>query len=88
MLTLLRCIQGLVVGCLYGFTNLSVYCGYALAMWYGAEKVIEGRYTPGNIVTIIGLALLGGATIGQVCIRPVISDRMAHCAGQSTVSKH
>ena len=35
-------------------------------MWYGGERIINGSYTPGNIITIIGLALLGGSTVGQV----------------------
>ena len=58
--------QGFYAGLLFGFTNLSIFCAYALAMWYGGERIIHGSYTPGNIITIIGLALLGGSTAGQV----------------------
>ncbi len=64
--------QGFYAGLLLGFMNLSVFSAYALAMWYGGEGIISGKYTPGNIISIIGLALLGGSTVGQVrSLRPI-----------------
>lgn len=61
-------IQGLVSGVLHGLNNLIVFAAYALAMWYGAQRIIQGWVTPGDVIAIIGLALLAGVTFGQVGI--------------------
>ena len=57
--------QGFFSGLTVGTTNCVAYCGYALAMWYGAQRVADGAYTGGEVVNVLLAALIGGFALGQ-----------------------
>ncbi|KAG7669217.1 hypothetical protein Ndes2526B_g05515 [Nannochloris sp. 'desiccata'] len=57
--------QGLYGGFTTGMANLVAYCGYALAMWYGATRVADGAYTGGEVLNVLFAALIGGFALGQ-----------------------
>lgn len=59
-------IQGLISGVLHGVNNILIFAAYALAMWYGAQRIVQNASTPGDVIAIIGLALLAGVTFSQV----------------------
>lgn len=65
-LLLLPLCKGLVTGLLQGTATFSVFAAYALAMWYGANRIAQGATTPGTLVTVIALAMLGGSAASQV----------------------
>ena len=57
--------QGFYGGVTTGMANLVAYCGYALAMWYGATRVADGAYTGGEVLNVLFAALIGGFALGQ-----------------------
>jgi len=57
--------QGFYGGVTTGMANLVAYCGYALAMWYGAMRVADGDYTGGAVLNVLFAALIGGFALGQ-----------------------
>jgi ATP-binding cassette subfamily B (MDR/TAP) protein 1 len=57
--------QGFYSGLTIGTTNCVAYCGYALAMWYGAQRVADAAYTGGDVVNVLLAALIGGFALGQ-----------------------
>jgi ATP-binding cassette subfamily B (MDR/TAP) protein 1 len=57
--------QGFYGGFTTGMANLVAYCGYALAMWYGATRVADGAYTGGEVLNVLFAALIGGFALGQ-----------------------
>jgi ATP-binding cassette subfamily B (MDR/TAP) protein 1 len=57
--------QGFYGGFTTGMANLVAYCGYALAMWYGATRVADGVYTGGEVLNVLFAALIGGFALGQ-----------------------
>ncbi|KAI8112886.1 hypothetical protein M9434_004206 [Picochlorum sp. BPE23] len=57
--------QGIFNGLTIGMTMCTAYCGYALAMWYGATQVGPNGYTGGDVVNVLLSALIGGFALGQ-----------------------
>jgi ATP-binding cassette subfamily B (MDR/TAP) protein 1 len=56
---------GWYTGLTLGMANCVAYCGYALAMWYGARRVADGAYTGGDVLNVLFAALIGGFALGQ-----------------------
>jgi ATP-binding cassette subfamily B (MDR/TAP) protein 1 len=42
-----------------------MYCTYAVAFIYGADRVAAGKYTGGDVMNVLVAALLGGFSLGQ-----------------------
>lgn len=57
--------QGVVSGSTFGLINCVAFCSYALSMWYGAQKVADGSYSGGQVVTVLFSAVVGGFALGQ-----------------------
>ena len=57
--------QGFFSASVLGFTNMIAFCCYALAMWYGGERVIDGAYNGGDVMNVLFAALIGGFALGQ-----------------------
>ena len=57
--------QGFYSGITTGMANCVAYCGYALAMWYGARLVSQGDYNGGQVLNVLLSALIGGFALGQ-----------------------
>ena len=45
--------EGLASGMGFGFVMLVVFCGYALAVWYGAKMIIEKGYDGGTVMNVM-----------------------------------
>lgn len=52
--------QGLASGLGMGALLLTIFCTYALAMWYGSKLVIEKGYNGGTVITVIVALMTGG----------------------------
>ena len=57
--------QGFIGGAAMGVVNLIAFCTYALAMWYGAKRVVDGAYDGGQVLTVLFSILIGGFALGQ-----------------------
>ena len=52
--------KGLASGLGMGALLLTIFCTYALAMWYGSKLVIEKGYNGGTVITVIVALMTGG----------------------------
>lgn len=52
--------QGLASGLGMGALLLTIFCTYALAMWYGSKLIIEKGYDGGSVFNIIMSINTGG----------------------------
>ncbi|KAH9313089.1 hypothetical protein KI387_028124, partial [Taxus chinensis] len=57
--------QGLVAGVGLGSVLFIMFCGYALALWYGSRLILDGSYTGGDVINVIFAVLMGGMSLGQ-----------------------
>ncbi|XP_028202102.1 ABC transporter B family member 9-like isoform X1 [Glycine soja] len=74
--------QGLASGLGMGALLLTIFCTYALAMWYGSKLVIEKGYNGGTVITVIVALMTGGMSLGQTS--PSLN---AFAAGQAAAYK-
>ena len=57
--------QGVISGSTLGLINCVAFCTYALALWYGGQKIIDGDYTGATVITVLFSAIIGGFSLGQ-----------------------
>jgi ATP-binding cassette subfamily B (MDR/TAP) protein 1 len=41
---------------------------YALALWYGAQRVADGAYSGGQVLSVLVASLLGSFSLGLVSL--------------------
>ncbi|KAI7841858.1 hypothetical protein COHA_004387 [Chlorella ohadii] len=58
--------QGLLAGFTLGATHFVFFGAYALALWYGSQRVADGVSDGGKVVSVILSCVLGGFALGQV----------------------
>ncbi|XP_010271023.2 PREDICTED: ABC transporter B family member 4-like [Nelumbo nucifera] len=75
-------LEGLAVGLGLGAVFFIIYCGYALAVWYGGKLILDKGYTGGRVVNVIVAVLSGALSLGQAS--PCMS---AFSAGQAAAFK-
>ncbi|XP_027350636.1 ABC transporter B family member 11-like isoform X2 [Abrus precatorius] len=74
--------EGFVAGMGLGIVMLVIFCGYALAVWFGAKMVMEKGYGGGTVVNVIVAVLNASMSLGQAS--PSMS---AFAAGQAAAYK-
>ncbi|PRW59338.1 ATP-binding cassette transporter [Chlorella sorokiniana] len=57
--------QGLLAGFTLGATHFVFFGAYALALWYGSQRVADGELDGGKVVSVILACVLGGFALGQ-----------------------
>ncbi|KAK7337590.1 hypothetical protein VNO77_18172 [Canavalia gladiata] len=74
--------EGFVAGMGLGTVMLVIFCGYALAVWFGAKMIMEKGYAGGTVVNVIVAVLTASMSLGQAS--PSMS---AFAAGQAAAYK-
>ncbi|XP_061366245.1 ABC transporter B family member 21 [Gastrolobium bilobum] len=74
--------EGFVAGIGLGMAMLFIFCGYALAVWFGAKMIMEKGYDGGAVSTVIVAVLTASMSLGQAS--PCMS---AFAAGQAAAYK-
>ncbi|RYQ89509.1 hypothetical protein Ahy_B09g096111 isoform A [Arachis hypogaea] len=78
--------SGLQEGSMEGFglgtMMLFIFCGYSLAVWFGAKMVMEKGYNGGTVINVIVAVLTASMSLGQAS--PSLS---AFAAGQAAAYK-
>ncbi|KAJ7530665.1 hypothetical protein O6H91_14G013400 [Diphasiastrum complanatum] len=74
--------QGLTYGLGLGCAVTTVFCSYALALWYGSKLIVDEGYTGGAVISAIVAVIMGGMAMGQAS--PSLS---AFAAGQAAAYK-
>ncbi|RDY12393.1 ABC transporter B family member 4, partial [Mucuna pruriens] len=74
--------EGSVAGMALGTVMLLVFCGYALAVWFGAKMIMEKGYNGGTVLNVIASLLTASVSLGEAS--PIIS---AFAAGQAAAYK-
>ncbi|KAJ4721874.1 ABC transporter B family protein [Melia azedarach] len=71
--------EGLASGLGFGTFELTMYCSYALAVWFGGKMILHKGYTGGDVIIILFSTMLGSASLGQTspCISAVAAGRAA-----------
>ncbi|CAO2203670.1 unnamed protein product [Urochloa humidicola] len=55
---------GVVNGLGLGSMELSLFCSYGLAIWYGSRLIVEHGYTGGLVISIIMAVTIGAMSLG------------------------
>ncbi|RDX69267.1 ABC transporter B family member 21, partial [Mucuna pruriens] len=74
--------EGFVGGMGIGIVMLVIFCGYALAVWFGAKMIMEKGYGGGEVVNVFVAVLNASMSLGQAS--PSMS---AFAAGQAAAYK-
>ncbi|KAI5393784.1 hypothetical protein KIW84_060774 [Lathyrus oleraceus] len=74
--------EGTIAGVGLGTVMFVIFCGYALAVWFGAKMIIEKGYNGGTVINVIIAVLTASMSLGQAS--PSLS---AFAAGQATTYK-
>ncbi|KAK7284517.1 hypothetical protein RJT34_19263 [Clitoria ternatea] len=74
--------EGFVSGVGLGMVMFVIFCGYALAVWFGAKMIMEKGYGGGSVVNVIVSVLTASMSLGQAS--PSMS---AFAAGQAAAYK-
>ncbi|TKY61652.1 ABC transporter B family member 11 [Spatholobus suberectus] len=74
--------EGFVGGVGLGIVMLVIFCGYALAVWFGAKMIMEKGYGAGAVVNVFVAVLNASMSLGQAS--PPLS---AFAAGQAAAYK-
>ncbi|KAJ4721873.1 ABC transporter B family protein [Melia azedarach] len=71
--------EGLVAGLGFGTFELTMYCSYALAVWFGGKMILHKGYTGGDVLSILFATMLGSASLGQTspCITAIAAGKAA-----------
>jgi ABC-type bacteriocin/lantibiotic exporter with double-glycine peptidase domain len=48
-----------------GFLQFVMYACYALALWYGVQRIAAGKYTGGQVILVQFATLMGSFSLGQ-----------------------
>jgi hypothetical protein len=59
-------VQGALGGLSVGFMQFVMFNSYALALWYGAQRVAAGAYSGGDVLQVLIASLLGSFSLGLV----------------------
>lgn len=60
--------QGIVTGTSLGGMQFIMFCSYAVALFYGAVRVSQGKMTGGDVVNVMFAALMGSFSLGMVSL--------------------
>ncbi|OIW07048.1 hypothetical protein TanjilG_02682 [Lupinus angustifolius] len=74
--------EGSIAGAGLGTVMLVVFCGYALAIWFGAKMIMEKGYDGGTVINVITAVLMASMSLGQAS--PSMSS---FAAGQAAAFK-
>ncbi|KAL6188390.1 hypothetical protein ACLB2K_039783 [Fragaria x ananassa] len=74
--------EGLASGVGLGTVLFTIFCTYALAIWYGGKMILEKGYNGGDVLNVIFAVLTGFFSLGQAS--PCVS---AFSAGQAAAYK-
>ncbi|KAG4401519.1 hypothetical protein AAZX31_02G008000 [Glycine max] len=74
--------EGSTAGAGLGTVMLVIFCGYALAVWFGAKMIMEKGYNGGTVINVIIAVLTASMSLGQAS--PSMS---AFAAGQAAAYK-
>ncbi|PRQ39610.1 putative xenobiotic-transporting ATPase [Rosa chinensis] len=74
--------EGLASGVGLGTVILTLFCSYALAIWYGGKMILEKGYNAGDVINVIFAVFTGSFSLGQAS--PCVS---AFSAGQAAAYK-
>ncbi|KAK7259118.1 hypothetical protein RIF29_24716 [Crotalaria pallida] len=74
--------EGLVTGMGLGMLILFIFCGYALAVWFGAKLIMEKGYNGGTVINVINAILTASMSLGQAS-----PSMTAFAAGQAAAYK-
>ncbi|KAK4273324.1 hypothetical protein QN277_021750 [Acacia crassicarpa] len=74
--------EGFVGGLGFGTVMCVFFCGYALAVWFGAKMILERGYNGGTVINVIVAILTASMSLGQAT--PCLS---AFAAGQAAAYK-
>ncbi|XP_004495863.1 ABC transporter B family member 21-like [Cicer arietinum] len=74
--------EGSIAGVGLGTVMFVVFCGYALAVWFGAKMIMEKGYNGGTVINVIIAVLTASMSLGQAS--PSLS---AFAAGQAAAYK-
>lgn len=73
-------VQGLLGGLTVGMMQFVMFNSYALALWYGAQRVADGSYTGGQVLAVLIASLLGSFSLGLAA--PIL-QKFANAASAS-----
>ncbi|XP_061375398.1 ABC transporter B family member 4-like [Gastrolobium bilobum] len=74
--------QGFLAGLGFGTVMSVVFCGYALAVWFGAKMIMEKGYNGGTVINVIIAVLTASMSLGQAS-----PSMTAFAAGQAAAYK-
>ncbi|KAI5421439.1 ABC transporter B member 11 [Lathyrus oleraceus] len=74
--------EGTIAGVGLGTVMFVIFCGYALAVWFGVKMIIEKGYNGGTVINVIIAVLTASMSLGQAS--PSLS---AFAAGQAAAYK-
>ncbi|WJX13490.1 ABC transporter B member 11 [Trifolium repens] len=74
--------EGSIAGVGLGTVMFVIFCGYALAVWFGAKMIMEKGYNGGTVINVIIAVLTASMSLGQAS--PSLS---AFAAGQAAAYK-
>ncbi|KAG4983263.1 hypothetical protein JHK87_028012 [Glycine soja] len=74
--------EGFIAGAGLGTVMLVIFCGYALAVWFGAKMIMEKGYNGGTVINVIIAVLTASMSLGEAS--PSLS---AFAAGQAAAYK-
>lgn len=74
--------EGTIAGAGLGTVMFVIFCGYALAVWFGAKMIMEKGYNGGTVINVIIAVLTASMSLGQAS--PSMS---AFAAGQAAAYK-
>ncbi|KAK7269553.1 hypothetical protein RIF29_22284 [Crotalaria pallida] len=74
--------EGSIAGLGLGTVMFVVFCGYSLAVWFGAKMIMEKGYNGGTVINVIIAVLTASMSLGQAS--PSMS---AFAAGQAAAFK-
>ncbi|KAJ1425598.1 P-loop containing nucleoside triphosphate hydrolase [Sesbania bispinosa] len=74
--------EGSIAGVGLGTVMFVIFCGYALAVWFGAKMIMEKGYNGGIVINVIIAVLTASMSLGQAS--PSMS---AFAAGQAAAYK-
>ncbi|OIW13018.1 hypothetical protein TanjilG_15467 [Lupinus angustifolius] len=74
--------EGSIAGAGLGTVMFVIFCGYALAVWFGAKMIMEKGYNGGTVINVIIAVLTASMSLGQAS--PSMS---AFAAGQAAAFK-
>ncbi|XP_042060312.1 ABC transporter B family member 11-like isoform X1 [Salvia splendens] len=66
----------------FGFHMFTMFCTYAMAVWFGAKMIIHNGYTGGEVYTVLLAMIMGSSSLGHVS-RPLAAFAAGKAAALS-----